>query len=144
MMTVSRILAEKGSDVFTLQPHTSTMDAVLSLREHKVGALVISSGNGAIDGILSERDVVRALANSGAAALDQPVSAIMTKNVVTCKMDSRVPELMEQMTSGRFRHLPVADNGKLVGIISIGDVVKRRIAEVEAEAEDMKSYIASV
>lgn len=144
MMTVSRILAEKGSEVFTLQPNISTMDAVNALREHKVGALVISSGNGKIDGILSERDIVRALANSGAAALDQPVSSIMTKNVVTCKPNSRVPELMEQMTSGRFRHLPVSDNGKLVGIISIGDVVKRRIAEVEAEAEDMKSYIGSV
>jgi CBS domain-containing protein len=142
-MSVARILEEKGTDVFTMPPSTNTMDAVVALREHKIGALVVSSGDGKIDGILSERDVVRALAEHGQAALSKPVSDLMTTNVVTCSERANVPELMELMTKGRFRHLPVEADGKLVGIISIGDVVKRRIAEVEAEAEDIKSYIAS-
>ena len=142
-MSVARMLEEKGSDVFTMPPSTNTMDAVKALREHKIGALVISSGQGKIDGILSERDVVRALAERGKAALSEPVSAHMTSNVITCTERANVPELMELMTKGRFRHLPVERDGKLAGIISIGDVIKRRIAEVEAEAEDIKSYIAS-
>ncbi len=142
-MSVARMLEQKGSDVFTLPPSTNTMDAVIALREHKIGALVISSGDGKIDGILSERDVVRALANNGPDALSEPVSNHMTKNVITCTEQASVPELMELMTTGRFRHLPVARDGKLVGIISIGDVVKRRIAEVEAEAEEIRSYITS-
>ena len=143
-MSVARILEEKGSDVFTMPPSTKTMDAVIALREQKIGALIVSSGDGKIDGILSERDVVRALAEHGESALSKPVSALMTQNVITCSETANVPELMEIMTKGRFRHLPVATDGKLVGIISIGDVVKRRIAEVEAEAEDIKSYISSV
>ncbi|KPB01694.1 CBS domain-containing protein [Ahrensia marina] len=143
-MTASRILEVKGSEVFTLPPETATMDAVKSLREHKIGALIVSSGNGKIDGILSERDIVRAIANHGAEALTSAVSAHMTKDVVTCAESATIPELMELMTKGRFRHVPVARDGKLVGIISIGDVVKRRIAEVEAEAEEIKSYISSV
>lgn len=142
-MSVARMLEEKGSDVFTMPPSTNTMDAVVALREHKIGALVISGGQGKIDGILSERDVVRALAEHGKGALSEPVSSHMTSNVVTCTEMANVPELMELMTKGRFRHLPVEREGKLVGIISIGDVIKRRIAEVEAEAEDIKSYIAS-
>lgn len=142
-MSVARMLEEKGSDVFTMPPSTNTMDAVIALREHKIGALVVSSGQGKIDGILSERDVVRALAEHGKGALSEPVSKHMTANVITCTEAASVPELMELMTAGRFRHLPVARDGKLVGIISIGDVVKRRIAEVEAEAEDIKAYIAS-
>lgn len=142
-MSVARILEEKGTDVFTMPPSTDTMDAVVALREQKIGALVVSSGNGKIDGILSERDVVRALAEHGKSALSKPVSELMTSNVVTCSDRANVPELMELMTKGRFRHLPVEVDGKLAGIISIGDVVKRRIAEVEAEAEDIKSYIAS-
>jgi CBS domain-containing protein len=143
-MTASRILEVKGSEVFTLPPETTTMNAVKSLREHKIGALIVSSGNGTIDGILSERDIVRAIANHGAEALTSAVSAHMTKDVVTCAESATIPELMELMTKGRFRHVPVARDGKLVGIISIGDVVKRRIAEVEAEAEEIKSYISSV
>lgn len=143
-MSVSRILAEKGSEVFTLPPSTNTMEAVTALREHKIGALVVSGGESKIDGILSERDIVRALANKGADALSQPISEHMTKNVITCSETANVPELMELMTKGRFRHLPVARDGQLVGIISIGDVVKRRIAEMEAEAENIKSYISSV
>lgn len=142
-MSVSIILADKGSNVFTLPPSTSTMDAVIALREHKIGALVISSGQNKIDGILSERDVVRAIANNGADALSSPVSDHMTSKVVTCTERAQVPELMDIMTKGRFRHLPVERDGQLIGIISIGDVVKRRIIEVEAEAEDIKSYISS-
>lgn len=142
-MSVARILQEKGSDVFTMPPSTNTMDAVVALGEQKIGALVVSSGNGKIDGILSERDVVRALAEHGKSALSKPVSEHMTSNVITCSERANVPELMELMTKGRFRHLPVETDGKLAGIISIGDVVKRRIAEVEAEAEDIKAYIAS-
>lgn len=142
-MSVSRILAEKGNDVFTLPPNTTTMDAVIAMREHKVGAMVIAGSDKKINGILSERDVVRALANKGRDALDEAVSAHMTSNVVTCNEAMSVHELMEKMTDGRFRHLPVEREGKLVGIISIGDVVKRRIAAAEAEAEEIKSYIAS-
>lgn len=143
-MIASRILEVKGSEVFTLPPSTIMMDAVKALREHKIGALIVSSGKGDISGILSERDIVRAIANHGADALSSPISLYMTKDVVTCTESATIPELMESMTRGRFRHVPVARDGKLVGIISIGDVVKRRIAEVEAEAEEIKSYISSV
>lgn len=143
-MNVARILSAKGGDVFTLKPGVSMMEAISALREYKVGALVVSSGNGAIDGILSERDVVRAIDKDGAKALDEPVSTYMTAKVVSCSEDTTVHELMERMTEGRFRHMPVGRDGKLAGIISIGDVVKARIAEIEHEADEIRSYIAQV
>jgi len=143
-MTVRSILDAKGRDVVTMAS-TETLDAAIkTLGQYRIGAVVVSDGGGRIAGILSERDVVRLLASKGASALNLPISAAMTAKVQTCTESSTVHGVMEQMTAGRFRHLPVEEGGKLVGIISIGDVVKRRIQEVEREAEDMKAYISAV
>lgn len=142
-MMVRNILAEKGSDVFTLPLESTGMDAVNALAEYNVGALVVTSEEMAILGILSERDIVRAIRRNGISALDKPVGELMTASVRTCTEDSTVPELMELMTEGRFRHMPVERSGKLIGVISIGDIVKRRIEEIEREADDIRSYIAS-
>lgn len=141
-MHVKSILEGKGSEVFTLTPQGSIADAARSLAQHKVGALVVSDDSKKILGILSERDIVKAVATDGSAALDKTVDDLMTRKVTTCAEESTVSELMSLMTEGRFRHLPVEKDGKLIGIISIGDVVKRRIAEVEREAEEIKTYIA--
>ena len=142
-MSVARILEEKGSDVFTLVDGASVLDAVRALGEHRVGAMVVVDADRKIMGILSERDVVGAIARRGAGALSEPVSALMTRNVVTCTQDMPINRLMELMTQGRFRHLPVERDGRLAGIVSIGDVVKRRIAEVEQEAAEIRHYITS-
>lgn len=143
MMTVKNILANKGSQVFTLSLEATGTDAVNALTRHNIGALVVASADKTIEGIVSERDIVRAIGQRGADALDGPISELMTKKVRTCTEDATVPELMGTMTEGRFRHLPVERDGKLVGVISIGDIVKHRIAEIEREAEDIRSYIAS-
>lgn len=142
-MSVARILEEKGSDVFTLSEDASILDAVRELGDHKVGAMVVAAGDRTIKGILSERDVVGAIAKRGVGALSEPVSALMTRNVITCTEDMAINTLMELMTKGRFRHLPVERDGKLAGIVSIGDVVKRRIAEIEQEAAEIRHYITS-
>ena len=142
-MLVKNILAEKGGATFTLAPDATVMDALQSMAQHNVGALIVTSPEMAIKGILSERDVVRALSRDGRGALDKSVAELMTSKVKTCTEDSTVPEVMELMTTGRFRHLPVERAGKLIGVISIGDIVKRRIEEIEREAEDIRSYIAS-
>ncbi|MEO1702032.1 MAG: CBS domain-containing protein [Pseudomonadota bacterium] len=142
-MNVSAILAEKGTSVFTLKSGIGIMDAVRSLRENKVGALIVSDDGQSIDGILSERDIVRGIAELGAACLERNVADLMTRDVVTCSEDATVSDLMELMTQGRFRHLPVVRGNALVGIVSIGDIVKRRIADVEREAEEIRSYIAT-
>ena len=143
-MTVKSILEEKGRDVVTMTASDTIADAARTLSQRKIGALVIVGVQERIEGILSERDVVRLIAAEGAAGLDMPLSSAMTRKVQTCSEASTVNEVMEVMTEGRFRHLPVAQDGRLVGIISIGDVVKRRIREVEKEAEDIKSYITAV
>lgn len=142
-MSVRNILATKGSDVFTLARDHSGLEAIRALAQYNVGALVVTGSDMSIEGIVSERDIVRAINRVGAKALELPVSEFMTAKVRTCTEDATVPELMELMTEGRFRHLPVERDGKLVGVVSIGDVVKRRIEEVEREAEDIRSYIAS-
>ncbi|MFU0504595.1 CBS domain-containing protein [Pseudaminobacter sp. NGMCC 1.201702] len=142
-MTVKAILEEKGHDVFTLGPNEKLADAVRIMVDHRVGALVITNGDHKIVGILSERDIVRTLAREGAAALDQAVRIAMTPKVNICNEHHTVNEVMEIMTKGRFRHLPVEKNGLLDGIVSIGDVVKRRIEEVEREAEEIRAYIAT-
>jgi CBS domain-containing protein len=142
-MTVKHILAEKGGEVFTLAPSAPVMDALKTMADHNVGALVVATPDKVIKGILSERDVVRGLGRTGRDILDKTVADLMTAKVRTCTEEATVPELMELMTKGRFRHLPVERDGKLVGIISIGDVVKRRIEEIEREAEDIRSYITS-
>ncbi len=143
-MNVGGILKEKGREVETVSPDTSLQDIAKTLGQRKIGALVVLKETGKIAGILSERDIVRAVGSEGASALKKPASQFMTAKVVTCKETDTVNQLMESMTKGRFRHLPVVNNGKLAGIISIGDVVKWRIAEAEFEAEEMKRYIASV
>lgn len=142
-MSVRLILEEKGYDVFTLKPDDSVKTAVDALAERKIGALVVTDGNKKIAGILSERDIVRALAKEGADILEQPLKNIMTAKVRTCHESHTINDVMELMTAGRFRHLPVEKEGLLLGIISIGDVVKRRIEDAEREAEDIKAYIAT-
>ncbi|RUM98653.1 CBS domain-containing protein [Pseudaminobacter arsenicus] len=142
-MTVKAILEQKGHDVFTLGPNEKLTEAIKILAEHRIGALVITNGDRKIVGILSERDIVRVLAREGAAALDQSVRAAMTPKVNICNENHTVNELMEIMTKGRFRHLPVEKDGMLDGIVSIGDVVKRRIEDVEREAAEIRAYIAT-
>ena len=142
-MTVKAILESKGHDVVTLGPNDRLARAVELLAEHRIGALVITNGDGKIVGILSERDIVRCLAREGAAALDQQVRAAMTPKVNICNEHHTVNEVMEIMTRCRFRHLPVEKDGRLDGIVSLGDVVKRRIEEVERKAEDIRTYNAT-
>ncbi|MGN6466811.1 MAG: CBS domain-containing protein [Rhizobiaceae bacterium] len=142
-MTVRSILEEKGRDVFTIGPDETLTDAIRLLAERRIGAIVVLRPNGAIGGILSERDIVRALAEGGAGALKQPVSAFMTAKVQVCREENTVNDVMEVMTRVRFRHLPVEREGKLVGLVSIGDVVKRRIEDAERETEEIKAYIAT-
>ncbi len=143
MTTVKQILAGKGTEVFTLALDASGLDAVNALSHHNVGALVVAAPDKAIKGIVSERDIMRALAKGGANALNQSVADLMTAPVQTCTEEASVPKMMSLMTEGRFRHLPVERDGKLVGLVSIGDIVKQRIAEIESEADDIRSYIAS-
>jgi CBS domain-containing protein len=140
-MNVATILKQKGRDVATASSEASLMDIVGDLARHKVGAMVIVDAGKRVVGIISERDIVRAIATDGAAVLSR--SATMTHGVVTCTEDDTVAELMERMTEGRFRHIPVVVDGELVGIVSIGDVVKARVNEAEQEAEAMRSYIAT-
>jgi CBS domain-containing protein len=142
-MTVKAILQSKGHDVLTIGPDQTLDDAIRLLAEHRIGALVITNGDRKIAGILSERDIVRVIAKEGAGALSQAVRNAMTAKVRSCNESMNVNEVMEIMTRGRFRHLPVEKNGQLDGIISIGDVVKRRIEDVEREAEEIKQYIAT-
>ncbi|MDF1610016.1 CBS domain-containing protein [Hoeflea sp. YIM 152468] len=141
-MTVKQILDEKGRNVVTVNPSMGTGEAIRFLADNKIGAVIVLGTGGKIAGILSERDIVRALAAKGADALTKPISSIMTAKVTTCGESHSVNQVMELMTNGRFRHLPVEEGGKLVGIISIGDVVRRRIEDVEREAEEIKAYIA--
>ncbi len=142
-MTVKAILEAKGHDVVTLGPNEKLSEAIRILAERRIGALVITNGDRKIVGILSERDVVRVIAKEGAAALDVAVRAAMTPKVKICNESHTVNEIMEIMTTGRFRHLPVEKHGLLDGIVSIGDVVKRRIEVVEREAEEIRAYIAT-
>jgi CBS domain-containing protein len=136
------ILEQKGRNVITISPTVTLGEAARVLEEHKIGAVVVVGMESRIVGIFTERDVVRAIGTAGKDAFDQSVSAFMTANVYRCREETSVNELMEMMSSRRFRHVPVEDNGKLCGIISIGDVVKCRIREVEQEAEHIKAYIA--
>jgi CBS domain-containing protein len=141
-MTVKQILDQKGRDVVTVSPAMGTEEAVRFLADNKIGAVIVTGPGGKIAGILSERDIVRAVAAKGANALSAPISSIMTSKVTTCGEDHTINQVMELMTNGRFRHLPVEKDGALVGVISIGDVVRRRIEDVEREAEEIKAYIA--
>lgn len=142
-MTVKSILDQKGHDVVTLGPDATLAEAAGLLAEKRIGAVVVTDAAGAIRGILSERDIVRVIGQSGAAALAMQVSGVMTAKVTTCRETHTVNHVMEVMTRGRFRHLPVERNGRLDGIVSIGDVVKRRIETVEREADQIREYIAT-
>jgi CBS domain-containing protein len=141
-MTVTAILKQKGSEtVETIRPEAPLSQCVALLAERRIGALVVSEDGVRISGIVSERDVVRALARQGRSVLEEPVSTVMTRDVQTCAMDERATHLLRRMTMGRFRHLPVVENGALTGLISIGDVVKFRIAEIEMEKGALEDMI---
>jgi CBS domain-containing protein len=139
-MTVRAILDSKGHQIQSVEPEAALSRAVKVLAERKIGAVLVMS-KGRIEGILSERDIVRVLAERGAAVLDEPVSAVMTRKVISCRPTDTVGAIMEMMTTGKFRHLPVLENDRVVGLISIGDVVKWRVGEYEAEQEALREYI---
>jgi CBS domain-containing protein len=140
-MIVRTILSTKGSDVITIEP-TATLDAAVKiLAQRRIGALVVLGPEQRVIGILSERDIVRVLAEQGAAALAMPLSQVMTRKVQTCGQSDTIGDLMEQMTTGKFRHVPVVEGDRLVGIVSIGDVVKERVHEIEREASELRDYI---
>ena len=143
MTTVARILDEKGRDVFTTQPHRTLKEVIELLAEKGVGAVVVSDASLSVLGILSERDVVRVIARHGASALDDPVSRYMTPKVITVTRDDTIDHLMQTMTTGRFRHLPVVEDGRLIGLISIGDVVKRHVSAIDSERQALREYITT-
>ena len=140
-MKVSDILAGKGREVVVIEPTANLQTAAKLLASRKIGAVVILGAGGRIAGILSERDIVRALAERGASALESPVGQTMTRDVMTCSEDDTCAEIMERMTTRKFRHLPVVTDSKMVGLVSIGDVVKQRVEEIERETEAMRDYI---
>ncbi len=142
-MTVARILAEKGHSVITVSPERTLEEAIHLLAAKRIGALVVTNADDTVAGILSERDIMRVLARLGGGAFDEPVSAHMTREVTTCGRSATIEEVMQTMTSGRFRHMPVCEDGRLAGMISIGDVVARRIATVEAEHQALRDYITT-
>jgi CBS domain-containing protein len=139
-MTVRAILDSKGHQIESVEPDAKLSAAIKILSDRKIGALLVMS-KGRIDGILSERDIVRVLGERGAKVVDEPVSAVMTRKVVSCRQADTVAGIMEMMTLGKFRHLPVIEEGIVVGLISIGDVVKWRVREYETEQEALREYI---
>jgi CBS domain-containing protein len=140
-MNVSIILAHKGRDVLTIDPTQSLAEAVKLLADKRIGAALVLGADRRIAGIITERDIVRALAERGASVLDEPVSGTMTRKVETCNESESVASIMERMTAGKFRHLPVIDQGRLVGLVSIGDIVKHRVDEMERDSVAMRDYI---
>ena len=142
-MNVAAILHDKGRDVITLSASASIREAAEMLIKYRIGSVVVVDDNKKIAGILSERDLVKSVAKQGVDCLSDPVKNCMTSNVSTCRTSDTVEYLMGQMTTNRFRHMPVVENDELIGIISIGDVVKQRIAETEMEATAMRAYIAT-
>ncbi|MEI9996801.1 MAG: CBS domain-containing protein [Rhizomicrobium sp.] len=142
-MLVKHILGEKGREVIAISADATLSEAARLLARKRIGAVVVRDAAGALAGIISERDVVRAVAEESVSALARPVSAYMTRAVATCSDCDTVQDLMEMMTIGRFRHVPVLDNGLVTGIVSIGDVVKTRIAETVQEAASLREYITA-
>ncbi len=142
-MNVAQILKQKGNRIISLPADARVGEAAGVLAAEGIGALLIMDPAGKVAGILSERDVVRAVANHGMEAVALPVTEVMTANVIFCKPADSIDALMAEMTQRRFRHLPVMDQGRVIGIVSIGDVVKNRIAETVAEAESLRQYIAA-
>jgi len=139
-MTVRAILDTKGHQIMSVPPDAAMSEAIKLLSERRIGAVLVMS-QGRIDGILSERDIVRVLGERDAAVLEEPVSAVMTRKVVSCRPNDTVSAIMEMMTLGKVRHLPVLDGERVVGLISIGDVVKWRVQEYENEQEALRTYI---
>src|SRR6476620_3480677 len=139
-MTVRSILDSKGHQVLSVELEAKLSDAIKVLSERKIGAVLVMN-EGRMEGILSERDIVRVLGERGARVMDEPVSVVMTRKVVSCRQSDTVGGLMEMMTLGKFRHLPVVEDGKVVGLISIGDIVKWRVREYETEQEALRDYI---
>jgi len=142
-MKVSNVLDLKGNDVFTVRPDETVATLAHRLRALRVGAIIVSRDGNAVDGIISERDVAFGLAEHGTDLLEMKVSELMTRAVVTCTRDSSIAELMKLMTQRRIRHLPVVEEGRLVGVISIGDIVKHRLAEMQLETDVMRDYAIS-
>ncbi len=142
-MTVNAILKAKGDDVFVLGPDESVEAAAALLTTRRIGALLVMGPEGQILGILSERDIVRGIAEQGAAVLARPVRVLMTGEVLRCARGDTVADIMTLMTTRRIRHLPVVEEGRLVGLVSIGDVVKTHVAEKEMEAETLRRYITA-
>jgi len=142
-MSVAAILRGKPDRLIGLEESRSLAEAAQLLSRERIGALIVRSKTGDMIGILSERDIVRAIAKDGAGVIDWPVSTIMTKDVVCVTPEDDIAEVMSVMTARRFRHLPVKNGGKLVGMVSIGDVVKQRVEEAEGEAQQLREYIAS-
>jgi CBS domain-containing protein len=142
-MFVSDILAQKGGLVFTVTPGTSVAQLSQQLSTRRIGSVLVLDGEGSVAGIVSERDLVRALASHGAKAMELEARQVMTRDVVTCDPDDSIDQVMQTMTSGRFRHLPVVRHGELLGLVSIGDVVKARLEETKHETEALKAYIVA-
>jgi len=140
-MIVKAILSAKGGDVITIEPTATLETAAKTLAAHKIGALLVLGPDRRVVGILSERDIVRTLAERGAGALGEPLSQVMTRKVVTCSQSDTVGVLMERMTTGKFRHLPVVEQEQVIGVVSIGDVVKHRLMEMEHESAALRDYI---
>ena len=139
-MTVRAILDSKGHHILSVEPEAKLSAAIKLLGERKIGAALVMS-KGRIEGILSERDIVRVLSERGASVLDEPVSEVMTRKVISCRQSDTVAAIMEMMTMGKFRHLPVVEGERVVGLISIGDIVKWRVQEYENEQEALRQYI---
>jgi CBS domain-containing protein len=139
-MTVRAILDSKGRHIESVEPDAKLSAAIRILSERRIGAVLVMS-KGHLDGILSERDIVRVLGERGAQVLDEPLSKVMTRKVVSCRQNDTVAAIMEMMTLGKFRHLPVIEEGIVVGLISIGDIVKWRVREYETEQEALRDYI---
>lgn len=142
-MTVARILAAKGRAVTTVRPHATMREVIAVLADKHIGAIVIADDEGVMKGIVSERDVVRVLARRGTDAMDDPVSSFMTKDVIAAAEDDGVLDIARRMSAGRFRHMPVVTDGRLVGIVSTGDAVKYRLEQMEAEQSALREYIST-
>jgi CBS domain-containing protein len=140
-MNVKNILAAKGGSVISIEPTATLATAVKTLAEHKIGALLVLGPDRRMVGILSERDIVRVLAERGSAVLEQPLAQVMTRKVVTCSQSETIGGIMERMTRGKFRHVPVLEQEQVVGVVSIGDVVKYRLQEMESESAALRDYI---
>lgn len=142
-MHIREVLQRKGRDVVTVPEQTTVRDLLAMLARHRVGALVVSPDGALLAGIVSERDVVRRLSEVGADLLEQPVGSIMTAAVHTCAPGTSVEQVMALMTEHRVRHVPVVEGGRLAGIVSIGDVVRQRLEELQSERDQLSSYISS-